>query len=104
DICKPESDPDNDKLTNAQEFYYHSSPLNAHTIGDKLSDGELVASNIDPSKTGHQSFDQVASDDSVLGESIVFDTDIKNMIADLTQIKNAQIPEINPNLIKISKT
>src|SRR6266566_1533167 len=49
-VCQPDADPDHDGLTNAQEFYYHTDPLNAHTMKDKLSDGQLVAAGFDPSR------------------------------------------------------
>ncbi|MBX4191661.1 MAG: hypothetical protein KW804_02590, partial [Candidatus Doudnabacteria bacterium] len=78
--CEPGSDPDNDKLTNAQEFYYHSNPLNPNTIGDPLNDGQLVAQGFDPSRPGKISFEEAASDDSILYESIVFEEDIKKMV------------------------
>jgi hypothetical protein len=94
DSCKPEADPDKDKLTNAQEFYYHSHPLNPHTIGDTLNDGQLVAQGFDPSRPGKMTFDEVVSDDNLLYESIVYEEDIKKMVnesQDISKIK-LQLP------------
>ncbi len=98
DICKPDADPDHDGLTNQQEYYYHADPMNAHTAGDALNDGEMVAQGFDPSKKGRVTFSQSASDDNVVGESLVFDRDIKNLITDVTQINNAQIPQVSASL------
>lgn len=95
DNCKQSADPDNDKLTNSQEFFYHSDPLNRDTNGNGLTDGEDVAYNYDPSKAGKVTFDQAASDDEVVGESLLLDQDIKKVIQDLTSMDNVQVPKIN---------
>lgn len=96
DECKADADLDRDGLTNAQEFYYRTSPLDADTNKNGASDGEDVANDIDPSREGNLKFDQVASDDNIFGESMVFDQDIKNEITkslDPNQIKLPLAPE-----------
>ena len=101
DNCKLESDPDHDGLTNAQEFYYHSDPTKSHTTGDAMSDGELVAHNFDPSKKGHVTFDQATSDDNVLGESLVFNSDVTQLLNNMANPKLTP-PVIPDSQIKIS--
>ena len=92
DNCRPESDPDKDKLTNAQEFYYHSDPTMPDTNKNGLNDGEDVAQGFDPSKPGKVTFEEAASDDSIVGESLVFNSDIKKMIND----------SVDPNKVKLN--
>jgi hypothetical protein len=103
EACKPESDPDKDSLTNQQEYFYNSNPIVADTNKNGATDGDDVAHGIDPSKLGNVSFDEAASDDSIVGESLVFDQDIKKIITDLTQISGASIPVVNTATIKVSK-
>lgn len=79
--CEAAADPDLDGLTNAQEFYYHTSPLDADTNKNSNKDGEDVANDIDPSRPGNMRFDQVASDDSIFGESLLFEQDVKAELA-----------------------
>lgn len=102
DNCRPEADPDNDGLTNAQEFYYHSNPLNRDTNSDQLTDGQDVAQGIDPSKPGKVTFAQAASDDTIVGESLVFDTDIRNLIADSVNPDKVLLPLPDIKEIKIA--
>ncbi|MEO8065612.1 MAG: hypothetical protein ABI643_02010 [Candidatus Doudnabacteria bacterium] len=102
DSCKPESDPDNDKLSNLQEYYYGTEPLNPRTVGDKLSDGELVSQGFDPSKTGHQTFDETLNPDNIMGESLVFNTDVKQIIGSLTDITKVKLPEIKTQDVIVS--
>jgi len=102
DICKTDADPDGDKLTNAQEFYYHSDPNKKDTNNNGLNDGEDVAAGFDPSKPGKVTFEEAASDDSVVGESLVFDKDIKQMFAEDISPDKVRVPEPDANLIKIS--
>jgi hypothetical protein len=92
DKCKSSSDPDHDGLTNEQEYFYHTDPVNSHTAGESMNDGELVAHNFDPSKKGKVTFEQAASDTEILGESLVFDDDIQKMIND----------EVDPNKVKLA--
>ncbi|HEV8601459.1 MAG TPA: hypothetical protein VGQ87_02565 [Patescibacteria group bacterium] len=94
DSCKPDADPDKDKLNNAQEFYYHSNPLNRDTNSNGLADGEDVAHNYDPSKPGKVTFDQVAADDNILGESLVFNQDVKKIVNEANDISKVKIPVI----------
>ncbi len=102
DNCRPDADPDQDGLTNAQEYYYHTNPLATFTVGDKLNDGQLVAAGFDPSKPGHVTFDQVASDDNVLLESLVFDQDVKQLVAESNDISKVNIPIVKDEDLKIN--
>ncbi len=101
DTCKPEADPDRDKLTNAQEYFYHTDPLNDHTIGDSLSDGELVAAGFDPSRTGRMTFDDVQSDDNILGESLLLDADIKGLVAEDLNIDNVKLQLVTDDQLNV---
>ncbi|MBI4363344.1 MAG: hypothetical protein HY545_00665 [Candidatus Doudnabacteria bacterium] len=101
DLCKPEADPDNDKLTNAQEFYFHSNPLNRDTNGNGLTDGEDVAYNYDPSKPGKVTFDEAASDESILGESLVFNEDINKILNETVDPSQIRLPEIKDQELKV---
>lgn len=103
DICKPDADPDADGLTNSQEFYYHSNPMKADTNGNGINDGKMVALGFDPSVPGKVPFDEVASEDNVLGESVVFDKDLIRTLGDMASFQNIQIPQVAENEIKISK-
>ena len=49
----PDGDPDEDGLTNWQEFYFSTDPTKLSTMGDGISDGAKVAFNINP-LTGEQ--------------------------------------------------
>jgi len=102
--CKPEQDPDNDGLSNAQEFYYHSHPLKVDTNNNGLSDGEDVAQNYDPSKPGKIKFDEIITDESIEGESLLFDNDVKKIISDLSNTSNTKVVLINDNLVTITNT
>jgi hypothetical protein len=102
DRCKTEADPDEDKLSNSQEFYYHSDPTKKDTNGNKRSDGEDVARGIDPSKEGDMTFEEVASDDNIVGESLVFGDDIKQTINEMANPNNISLPQINDLEIVIS--
>lgn len=90
--CQPEADPDQDKLTNAQEYFYHTNPMVAYTVNDTINDGQLVAAGFDPSKPGRVTFDQVISDESLLGESLVFDQDIQQLVAESKNISSVNLP------------
>jgi hypothetical protein len=89
--CKSESDPDNDKLNNSQEFFYNSSPVLADSNGNGKNDGEDVAGGFDPSKPGNITFEESVSDDSIFGESILFSEDIKT----------EYLKTLNPNTVNI---
>ena len=80
DNCKPEADPDLDKLTNSQEFYYHTNPLDAYTVKDTLNDGQLVAAGFDPSRSGRMTFNQVTAPDNILGESLLVQQDFQDIV------------------------
>ena len=95
DNCRPAADPDNDKLTNAQEFFYHSHPFKKDTNGNGLTDGEDVENNYDPGRPGKVTFEEAVSDDEVVGESILLDQDIKKVIQDLTSMEDVKAPLIN---------
>lgn len=102
DSCQLKADPDKDGLTNAQEFYYHTDPLKAFTVKDKLSDGQLVAAGFDPSRAGHMTFDQVTSEDNLLGESLVFNQDIKKLINESVDISKVALPVVSDAEIKMT--
>lgn len=90
--CKPAADPDQDKLSNDQEFYFRSDPWNWDTNGNGLNDGEDVARNFDPSKPGNVTFEQAASDDNILGESLAFDEDIKKAFSESVNLDRVRLP------------
>ncbi len=92
DYCGPDADPDRDKLSNAQEFYYHSDPLEQDTNSNGLTDGEDISYNYDPSKSGKVTFDELMTDESLLGESLVFDQDVKQMVAEANDIDKVTLP------------
>ncbi len=102
DNCQPDADPDLDKLTNSQEYYYHSDPLNPRTVGDELTDGQLVAANFDPSRPGKISFEQVLSDDSIMAEGLVFNSDVTKLINESVNLNNVQLPVIDETELNIS--
>jgi len=102
DNCQPDADPDQDKLTNAQEYYYHTDPLNPRTVGDELTDGQLVAQNFDPSRPGKISFEQVLTDDSIMAEGLVFNSDVTKLINESVDLSNVQLPVINETELNIS--
>lgn len=101
DSCKPDADPDSDKLTNAQEYFYHTDPLNSKTVGDKLSDGQLVAQGFDPSRSGKMTFEQAASPDNILGESLLLDSDLKKLVAENNDISKVSLPLVQDSELTI---
>ena len=103
DICQPDQDPDQDKLSNAQEFFYHTNPKMAFTVKDSLNDGQLVALGFDPSRVGHMTFDQVTSDDMIIGDSLVFNSDIKQLINESVDLTKISVPAINNAELNLSQ-
>lgn len=101
--CKPNADPDEDKLTNAQEFYYHTNPLNVDTNANGLTDGEDVAAGYDPSKPGKMTFEEAASDDQVVLESLVFDSDVKKLLNEEVSPDKAWFPTINEQELNVTQ-
>jgi hypothetical protein len=101
DACKPDADPDKDGLTNAQEYYYHTEPLNAFTAKDTLNDGKLVAAGFDPSQPGRKTFDEVSTPENLLGESLVFSQDIKQMVAESNDINKVSLPLVQDDELQI---
>lgn len=102
-MCAPEADPDNDKLTNAQEYYYHTDPFKTHTVEDKeWNDGELVARGFDPSRPGRLTFDEIIEEDNVILESLVYDNDLKQLVADANDISKVAIPEVSDDKLNIT--
>lgn len=101
DICKSEADPDDDSLSNAQEFYYHSNPLKKDTSGNGMTDGEMVAYGYDPSKPGKVTFEELLTDDSFMGESLVFDQDIKQMVSEVNDINQVKLPLVADSELQI---
>jgi len=105
DMCAAEADPDGDKLTNAQEFYYHTDPFKTHTAEDaEWNDGELVARGFDPSRPGRLTFDQVVEEDNVLLESLVYENDLKQMVAEANDISKVMIPQIADDKLQITNS
>ena len=99
--CEPNTDPDNDKLTNAQEYYFHSNPLVADTNKNGFDDGEDVARGVDPSREGDVAFEEVVTDESILGETLVYNQDIKEIINELTDPNRIELPKINEAEINV---
>jgi hypothetical protein len=102
ELCNRDEDPDQDKLSNHQEYYYSSDPKNRDTNGNGLSDGEDVAFGYAPNKDGKVTFEEAASDESILGESLVFNDEIKDMIVDMTDLNKVVMPEISDAELTIS--
>jgi len=102
-MCLPEADADNDRLTNAQEFYYHTDPFNPKTVGDvDWNDGELVARGFDPSRPGRITFEEVTGEDNLTLESLVYDTDVKQLVAEANDISKVNIPIVAEDKLKIT--
>src|SRR3989344_4819843 len=59
--CAPEADPDEDKLTNEQEYFYHSNPLTPDSNQNGATDGADVAAGFDPSRPGQVTFEELES-------------------------------------------
>ncbi|MBI2356214.1 MAG: hypothetical protein HYV13_03365 [Candidatus Doudnabacteria bacterium] len=102
DNCKPEADPDRDKLTNAQEFYYHTEPFNPDTNNNGLTDGEDVANNFDPSRPGKMTFEEVMHEDNIFGESLLLAEDVKDIIQESSDINKVNVPLVPEELLKIT--
>lgn len=92
--CKYNSDPDGDKLTNGQEYYYRSNPTKADTNGNGQDDGTDVAQNFDPSKPGKVTFEEAASDDTIVGESLAFEEDIVGSFHEEVDISKVPLPVV----------
>ncbi len=102
DNCQENSDPDKDGLTNKQEYYYHSNPINPDTNGNGMNDGEMVAAGFDPSRQGKVSLDHELTDEEIFDESLVFDEDVNKIINEMVDPTKVTLPEVNPTEIKIS--
>jgi hypothetical protein len=101
EVCSTHSDPDRDGLDNYQEYYYHTNPRVAFTAGDSLNDGALVAAGFDPSKPGRMTFDEVSTPENLLGESLVFGDDVKQIVSDSNDISKVVLPEIQNDELEI---
>lgn len=104
DNCQSDADPDKDKLSNSQEFYYHTNPLDPHTVKDQLDDGELVARGFDPSKAGQLTFEEIVTEENLLGESLVLGKDIKEMVAESNDISKISLPLVEDSQLNIRRT
>jgi hypothetical protein len=93
--CEKDADPDGDKLTNFQEYYYSVSPIQADTNNNGLTDGEDVAFGYAPNKPGKVSFDDALSDDSIVGESLLFNDEIKDVVTGMSDLSKVPLPEVN---------
>jgi hypothetical protein len=100
--CKAAADPDKDGLTNDQEYFYHSDPLNANTAKDTLNDGDMVAAGYDPSRPGRVKFDDIITDENILGEGILYDKDLQDMVAEQQDISKVAIPLPDRTELKVS--
>lgn len=101
--CEPESDPDNDKLSNYQEYFYSSDPNNKDTNANGNSDGEDVAFGLVPNKPGKVSFEEAGSDETILGESLAYNDEIKDVIVGMSDFSKVVTPEVSDSDLKISK-
>ncbi len=104
DDCRSEADPDQDKLTNVQEHFYHTDPFNKHTVGDDLTDGELVAAGFDPSRSGKMTFEEVVEPENLLKESLVFGEDIQEIIGEDLDINQIDLPLVKDDELRITYT
>lgn len=93
--CRPEADPDKDKLSNYQEFVYGTSPTNRDSNQNGLSDGEDVAFGYAPNKPGKVKFEEALSDDNIVGESLAYNEEIKDLIVDMTDMSNLILPQVD---------
>ncbi|HYC79496.1 MAG TPA: hypothetical protein VEC17_00530 [Candidatus Binatia bacterium] len=103
DDCEHEADPDNDQLSNVQEFYFNTKPKVADTNENGKTDGEDVAMGIDPSRPGNMTFEEVATDDNIVGESLVFNEDVKSILNEMVDPNKAVLPGISNDELKISQ-
>jgi hypothetical protein len=105
-ICEPDEDPDSDGLTNVQEYNYKTDPFRAYTIQDEMTDGELVAAGFDPSLPGRKRFEdleeQAASLEVLTDESLVFDEDVRKLIAESLDFSSKVIPLADSSEFKIT--
>ncbi len=104
DECTSDFDYDGDQLSNAQEFYYSSDPTKVDTNSNGKKDGEDVSAGIDPSREGNMTFDEVASDDNIFGESLLFSNDLKAEFTTSINPNNIKLPEIKDEQLKIVPT
>jgi hypothetical protein len=95
DECKKDADPDEDKLSNAQEFYYNTNPVNRDTNNNGNTDGEDVAFGYAPNKPGKVTFEEAGSDDTIVGESLLFNDEVKDVIVGMTDLSKTVLPEVN---------
>ena len=101
EICKTEMDPDNDKLTNGQEYFYKTNPMLADTNGNGKTDGEDVANGLDPSNVRDLTFEQAASDDEIVGESLVFADEMDYEFSTMIDPKKVPYPDIADSSLRI---
>lgn len=95
DNCQLPADPDGDKLTNAQEYFYNTDPNNKDSNANGNTDGEDVAFGYAPNKPGKTTFEEAGSDDNIVGESLLFNTEIKDVIVKMTDLSKTVLPEVN---------
>lgn len=101
DKCQLTADPDTDKLTNAQEYFYNSDPNNADTNANGNTDGEDVAFGYAPNKPGKTTFEQAGSDDNIVGESLLFNDEVKDVIVGMTDLSKTVLPEVKDSELVI---
>lgn len=102
--CLPSADPDKDKLSNYQEYFYSSDPKNTDTNANGNTDGEDVAFGFVPNKPGKVTFTEAGSDETILGESLAYNDEVKQIIVGMTDYNKVLIPEINELELNVLKT
>jgi hypothetical protein len=103
DKCQLAADPDGDKLTNAQEYFYNSDPNNVDTNANGNTDGEDVAFGYVPNKPGKTTFEQAGSDDNIVGESLLFNNEVKDVIVGMTDLGKTVLPEVKESELTVIK-
>ncbi|OGE84025.1 MAG: hypothetical protein A3B10_04150 [Candidatus Doudnabacteria bacterium RIFCSPLOWO2_01_FULL_44_21] len=102
DVCQETADPDKDGLTNQQEYYYNSNPMNPDTKNNGMTDGEMVAAGLDPSRPGKISLDRELTDEEIFDESLLYDEDMKQILNELVDPTKLALPEVDTSELKIS--
>lgn len=91
----PDADPDNDILTNLQEFYFNTDPTNPDTDNDGQLDGAEVAVNSNPTGEGEIFSTSYARSvaDTFIEEHGLYELKEENIQKQVLGILNPQDPE-----------